>query len=207
VLTNFSNEEIDQPGYHIPSGILLYMPDLHSGLCALSSLTDRKIGDTLSTAQKAHNLSNEKNPRQKRRAKIAEANATGLWSSHALIYGQIEGSEGGESGKPALKLKLAPKVSLAGVFDPSNAPVIVVHVDQKVAAVQPLPGKGTHAIVLLTKSDSSYSISAERADFMPGESHNPICTVWDLSDNRVSDTLKAIQLRRASDKEHQSSKR
>lgn len=209
VLVNLSAEESDRPGYHTPSDYELYMPTPYAGLCVLNGLRDHRIDDTLSATQKAHKLSDVKQPRPTRRRRTPDPAPKGFWANHALIYSQVGEPEGSDSHISAAKLKLIPKVSLAGAFDPSGVPTVVVPVDRKVAAMQPLPGNGTHALVLLTKSDGSYSISADPADFMPGEAHSPICAVWDLSDIRVSDTLKTIQLKRANDqpKEHESTKR
>jgi hypothetical protein len=150
------------------------MPGDHSPLCLVESTSK---GETLKS--------------------VPLVESVGYWANHSLVYAKIKSIADAKQSETPREIVLLPKLTLSGEFDPATHPDLSVSAVSKLFTSQSPPGNGTMVIVLLVRSEKSYMVSPEPAEFMPGDGHQPICPVWDLSDHRVADALRAIRELRA----------
>lgn len=120
------------------------------------------------------------------------AESAGYWATHSLVFAKIKTvADSKQPGKTEIAIEA--QATIAGRHDPALKSEISVTADSKLFKSQSAPGAGTMALVLFDATEKGFVIPSEANDFMPGPAHHPICQVWDLADNRVAETLKAIQ--------------
>ena len=147
-----------------------FMPDDHAPLYIVKDASDANVERTFAAIKSAKH-----------------------WLTHSLIYAKIKSVSDWKQGKTSREIVACPLLTLSGAFDAAKNPEIKVAATEKLFAAQSPPKPGTMALLLMTRAGGAYSITEECADFMPGEAHNPICSVWDFSDRRVTRTFRAVQ--------------
>ena len=147
-----------------------FMPDDHAPLYIVKDASDANVERTFAAIKSAKH-----------------------WLTHSLIYAKIKSVSDWKQGKTSREIVACPLLTLSGAFDAAKNPEIKVAATEKLFAAQSPPKPGTMALLLMTRAGGAYSITEERADFMPGEAHNPICSVWEFSDRRVTRTFRAVQ--------------
>jgi hypothetical protein len=117
----------------------------------------------------------------------------GYWRRHAIVYAQLDGVIQTGLEKTPPRLEMIPALTISGTFDAGFTTNLSAHIDAANLGphFQMIKSKD-NVLVLLTVADGSYSVSTERAAFMPGD-HAPICEVKDFDDPKVKDTLTAVQ--------------
>jgi hypothetical protein len=151
--------------------------------------SDPGVGATLSEVQRQRGLD-----LRGFQSQLAGASPDGrYWQDHSLVCAQVEGVAEMPRRSSIRLINLRPALTLSGHFDPGKISKISAPIDPTNFGVDfKFPSAGQMVLVVLFNDGGIYTVTIDRADFMPG-SHAPICTVNSLDDPKVSETLKAVQ--------------
>ncbi len=154
-----------------------FMPGDHAPICEVSGFDDPKVAET-----------------------VAAFRRSTFWETHSLVYAMIVETRSPKDDRSPGTIVVRPELTLSGHFDPAKTLEITAPTDAKILESQfHILYAGCYALVVLTRTGDSYSITADPTLFMPGD-HGPICWVKRFEDRPVQNTLAAVQkLRHASD--------
>jgi len=115
----------------------------------------------------------------------------GFWETYSVICGAVLQVHDSENGK--MKVKLNPKATIAGTFDPAaqkTLPLDIYH-GERISSITKPPQVGETIVVVIQQKDSKWAASSSWFEFMPTSS--AMCVVEDLDDPRIIGILNKIR--------------